>query len=451
MRNAIVTLLALGIAGATVAGCAETGPDVDRTQANLVDKSIFEGEWWYTRGVQELGDDAAWAINSAGAGAPWPGAMANFDIASRSGIIGRIRWVIDEDFLYAYRSHEIVFGAADDPSADDYRGQPLAIFPITGHVDVRREYSPFTGEPTNVISESQDRRWYDRQYMRVDWSTNLVSFGLFGAGLDLYEYFGQFAREPVANFVQEGGDDRYPDSWRPQFVRIGDDRESYRWADEWPTEMDDTIHYMSFVTQEIWTPLTCFGATCNSSIRLTLRNSFLRIPPNHEYATETLANSDYDRFGIIRTEARTFIRGGLDRSTVGSYCDARATATCAFNEDCGAGGACDVAAGICTAGVLEDVDDCGAGNAADYSTGRCQNDVDAVCGSARCNVDTHLCEGGLTNHRGETDFLTYYRLRHNFYGDSLLRGSALHRRLAVRQPPRDAGGRRPGDHRRLDL
>lgn len=418
MRHAIVSLLALGITGVAIAGCAEVGPDIDRTQTNLVDKSILEGEWWYTRGVQEIADDAAWAINSAGAGAPWPGAMANFDIASRSGIIGRIRWVIDENFLFAYRSHEIVFGAADDPTAEDYRGQPLAIFAIEAHVDIRREYSSVTGEPTSVISESEDRRWYDRQYIRVNWETNLVSFGLFGAGLDLDQYFGTFTREPVDSFIQEGGDDRYSASWRPQFVRIGDDRESYRWAEEWPTDMDDTVHYMSFVTQEIWTPLQCFGTTCNSSIRLTLRNSFLRIPPNHEYATETLANSDYDRFGIIRTEARTFIRGGLDRSTVGSYCDARATATCVFSEDCGAGGACSDA-GTCTAGVLEDVDDCGAGNAANYASGFCENNVDAVCGSALCNLDTHLCEGGLTSFRGETDFLTYYRLRHNFYADSL--------------------------------
>jgi len=419
MRNFLAALLLLGFGGLAIAGCAEPGPDINRVQTNLVDKRMFEGEWWHTRAVLELDDDAAWAINSAGAGAPWPGAMANFDIASRSGVVGRIRWVIDEDFLYAYRSHEIVHGAADDPTSDDYLGQPLAIYAIEGHVDVRYEYNTVTGERTNVISESMDRRWYDRQYMRVDWSTNLVSFGLFGAGLDLEEYFGTFTREPVDNWVQEGGDDRIPDSWRPQFVRIGDDREDYRWADEWPTEQDDTVHYMSFVNQEIWTPNQCFGEACNTSIRLYLRNSFLRIPPNHEYAVETLANSEYDRFGIIRTEARTFIRGGLDRAEVGTYCDAEAIGVCNFDEECGAGGVCDLGTSRCTAGVMEDIDDCGAGNAADYSTGRCENDVDAVCGSARCNLDTHLCEGGLTQHRGETDFLTYYRLRHNFYADSL--------------------------------
>ena len=215
MRDLTIATLALALGGLTIAGCAEAGPDIDRTQANLVDKSIFEGEWWHTRTVQELQDDAAWAINQAGAGAPWEGAMANFDIASRSGVMGRIRWVIDENYLYAFRSHEIVHGAADDPTDPNYLGQPLAIYAIEGHVDVRYEYSPVTGERSNVISETSDRRWYDRQYMRVDWSRNLVSFGLFGAGLELDQYFGTFRMESVSNFVQEGGDSRIPDSWRP--------------------------------------------------------------------------------------------------------------------------------------------------------------------------------------------------------------------------------------------
>lgn len=449
-------LLVLLSAGIVPPGCAEVRPDVDRTQNNLVDKSVFEGEWWYMRTVADIEDDAAFAIAGAGAGAPWPGAMANYDIASRSGTAGRIRWVIDQNFLFAYRSHEIVPGAsprADDP---DYLGQPLAAFPIQAHVDVRREYNPVTGEPNNVISEGQDRRWYDRQFVRVDWSMNLVTWGLFGAGLDIDGLFGGFNREPVANFVQEGGDQRTPDSWRPQFIRIGDDP-TYRFATEWPAEEADTVHYMSFVTNELWTPLFCFNSTCETSIRLSIRNSFLRIPPNHEYAAETLPNSEYDRFGIIRTEQRTFISGGRDRSTRAIYCDARAVAacdvpTCGDDLDCGEGGDCrsgrcaggtysntdqcgeggqcriamdegwSEALGTCVAGVREDIDDCGVGTTATYEadgTGTCSQNLDADCGPGLCDVATHTCQGGLTSELGETDFLTYYRLRHNFYADSL--------------------------------
>jgi hypothetical protein len=379
--------------------------------------------------------------------------MSNFDIAARSGVAGRIRFVIDERFLYAYRSHEIVQGAAEDPNDPNFRGQPLAIFPIEQHVDVRREYDSVTGEVRNVLSESSDRRWYDRQYVRVDWSQNLVSWGLFGDSLQIDGLFGGFAREPVANFVQEGGDERIPASWRPTFVRVGEDP-GYRLADEWPSESADTVHYMSFVTNELWTPLGCGGPACQTSLRISLRNAFLRVPPNHEYAVETLPNSEYDRFGIIRTEQRTYIRGGGDRSDLGTYCDARCEATCDTltcstdadcgdggscvrgecvagtydNEDqCGAGGRCSIrfddgwgrSFATCSGGSREDADDCGVGTMCDYGTNSCAGSLDADCGPGLCNLESNTCEGGLTPEYGETDFLTFYRLRHNFYSNSL--------------------------------
>src|SRR5689334_13406065 len=129
---AVCSLLAL-------AACAEPGPVRNRVQANLVDKSIFEGDWWYTRTVVGLDNDVGFGIAEAGAGAPWVGATADFDIISNSGNIGRIRWVIDENYLYAYRSHEIITGGAANPDDPSYRGQPLAIFAIDKHADVRQE------------------------------------------------------------------------------------------------------------------------------------------------------------------------------------------------------------------------------------------------------------------------------------------------------------------------
>ncbi|MGF1467718.1 MAG: zinc-dependent metalloprotease [Sandaracinaceae bacterium] len=376
MRYLFLTLLT-SLVSVAMAGCAAPGPGRNTVQANLVEKSVFEGEWWYSRTVTAIDDDAAWAIGAAGAGAPWPGATSNFDIISNSGHIGRIRWVMDENFLFAYRSYEIVEGASrrQDEDPDGYRGQPLAVFPVDDHVDIRRGYNTLTGEPTNEISEVQDRRWYDRQYMRVDWSQNLVRFGLFG-GLDVSGLFAGFNREAVARQVQEGGDQR-DDDLRPQFVRIGDDPD-YRFYEEWPSDMADTVHFMSFVTHELWTPMSCPSEFCRTSVEVTQRHAFLRIPPNHEYAVERLQNSEYDRFGIIRTENRTFIRGGEDRSEVRTHCNS--------NEDCN-GAQCYIAS--------------------------------AEERAADPLLSDHYCVGGLTPNFGETDFLTYYRLRHNFYADSL--------------------------------
>ena len=158
--------------------------------------------------------------------------------------IGRIRWVIDEDFLFAYRSFELIDGGNDDARDPGFRGQPLAVYAVEEHVDVRQDYNPITGETNNVrIENTNDRRWYERQFIRVNWEQNLVSTPFWGEG----------TFEPTSFDVQEGGADELPETWRPQFVRIGDDA-NYRFADEWPSDASDTVHYMSFVTQSMFTP-----------------------------------------------------------------------------------------------------------------------------------------------------------------------------------------------------
>ncbi len=357
----LALLLAFG-----VASCSEVLPTVHRVQTNLISKSVFEGDWWYTRTIVGLPDDAAWAIGDAGAGAPWPGAMANYDLASRSGVIGRIRWVIDENYLYAYRATEIIPGSNLDANTPAFRGSPLAVYRIQAHADVRREYNSTTGETSNVVTENTtDRRWYEREFIRVDWSQNLVTFGQFGAGLEIEALFGAFRREPASLGIVDEGNTQLPAEWAPQFVRVGEDTD-YRFFSEWPADARDTVHYMSFVTQEMWTPTECYGQSCGTSIAITMRDAFLRVPPHHDYAVETLANSEYDRFGIIRTEQRTYFRGGEPRSSLGEFCTA--------NED---------------------------------------------CVTNACDTDRHVCVGGLTDELGDTDYLTYYRLRHNFYASSL--------------------------------
>ena len=121
-------LLALGLFLAAL-GCTQGGPTVDRVQPNLIDKEIFQGEWWVAQTAIDVDPDSN--------GPTWPGDMGTADLGvdKNSGrTLGRIRWVIDEKFLFAYRSFELVDGANDDGAAPDYRGQPLAAFEIQAHV-----------------------------------------------------------------------------------------------------------------------------------------------------------------------------------------------------------------------------------------------------------------------------------------------------------------------------
>src|SRR5689334_15892084 len=88
-----------------IASCAAEPQQINRVQTNLVDKSIFDGEWWYTSTTIDVDYDEAFVFNTANAAAPFSGSMST-DFAldyNRSGPsvlgdpsysfpIARIRW-----------------------------------------------------------------------------------------------------------------------------------------------------------------------------------------------------------------------------------------------------------------------------------------------------------------------------------------------------------------------
>jgi hypothetical protein len=367
----ITFLFALSFALSCAAGCTKGGPSVDRTQPNLVDKDLFEGEWWVAQTVIEADADAS--------GPTWTGDMGWADLAidnnGQSGTLGRIRWVIDQDFLFAFRAFELVDGSNTDGANDAYRGQPLAAFEIIDHIDVRPQYNPVTGETRNVVEEdTEDRRWYEREFMRVNWSKNHVRSFYFAAELPA---LGDWTLEPGEFFIQdraahctgEGEEEQcsFPKSWEPQFVTVGEDP-AYRFAYEWPEGSEDITHYMSFVTFMNLSPggvcLQTSGAPCQT-LSIPHRLAFLRVPPDHQYAAATQTHEEFDRFGVFRTNQRTYLRA--DQDSVTRRCDR--------NIDCGIGGYCD--------------------------------------------VQQHVCAGGLGEDYGETDALTFLRPRHNLFRESL--------------------------------
>ncbi|MBA2663811.1 MAG: zinc-dependent metalloprotease [Bradymonadaceae bacterium] len=146
--------MALGV------GCAQDVGDIDRTQPDKVKKAIFQtdDQWYYRQTV--VGTDMQGSVI----------------FAALESDLKRIRWEVTETMLYAYSAVELMEGhmkGFDDP--ETRRLGAVAAFPITGHFDVQRSYNAATGEQSNVIVEnSSDNPWYDRAYMRVDWSSNVV-------------------------------------------------------------------------------------------------------------------------------------------------------------------------------------------------------------------------------------------------------------------------------------
>jgi hypothetical protein len=154
---ALVTLCA------AAAGCAGQ-PDIDRTQPDRVDKSIF---------VNPDGSPRTFYYRKTTTGVPPTSAYAYEGI---QGQMLKVRFEIQQSYLLGYRAYDYAPGSEGPfTSGANNQDTPFLMFAISSHFDVKREYNAATGEQTNVISENTtDRAWNERQYMRVNWSQNLA-------------------------------------------------------------------------------------------------------------------------------------------------------------------------------------------------------------------------------------------------------------------------------------
>ena len=156
---ALVGIAALAFSGA----CAQEIGDIDRSQPNALRKADLDGVWYFRPTIVET------QYNQSAIFEGYEGEME------------KIRWEIQEDALLGYRAYEknpaadgSVGGGAeglDEPGSNS----PVVAFKVLKHFDIQRQYNPQTGIENNVLEEnSTDKPWYERAYMRVDWSTNLI-------------------------------------------------------------------------------------------------------------------------------------------------------------------------------------------------------------------------------------------------------------------------------------
>ncbi|MCB9524379.1 MAG: zinc-dependent metalloprotease [Myxococcales bacterium] len=189
-------LLALWVAFA--AACAEEVPDVNRVQPHYVEKSLFEGTWYYRQTVVDVPPIGSMGFNGI------------------EGALDKVRWEIREKQLVAWRAYETIPGldANEIREGAEFKGDPVAIFAINSHFDIIRDFNPQTGEQTNVVVENTSLNpWYERQYMRVDWTSNLVE-----DPVELGAMFKGYAAERNnASYVRE------TDPFDPDHAQIRDD------------------------------------------------------------------------------------------------------------------------------------------------------------------------------------------------------------------------------------
>ncbi|WP_437730735.1 hypothetical protein [Sorangium sp. So ce1335] len=189
------------------AGCAQERAEINQVQANALMKSFFVGA-----DLQSKEDDPEfWArttVIDVGYGAAQDGL---FSSSYAQADVARIKWVIQEDLLIGRLTYERVNdtdGKGAGNATDD--GVVAAAYKIVSHFDIQRDYNPATGEQSNVVVENTtDRPWYEREFMRVDWSKNLNVDSYDFDTLSLIGVYGGVQYEPLAYTINDPG---HPDA-----------------------------------------------------------------------------------------------------------------------------------------------------------------------------------------------------------------------------------------------
>lgn len=270
--------------GAT--GCAEHPGEIDRTQPDGLLKESLAGEWYYRSTVVDAQYTSAYTF-----------------IGDQSPL-HRVVWDVQEGVLFAYRSYEQVDNAeavgfrADAEigrTADGTRffGDPVAAFPIESHFDVKRAYNPSTGEKGNVLVEDgQDRPWYERAWMRVDFSRNLAAFNGFLLTHELAN--GLIVSAEYESDLGEGQDPANAPVFEDGDIRLFS---RYHLAPA-TTYLDGygelpVCFFYPFATGAIY--------ECNPEV-VGVRHAFSRVPQGSDYQAKAYDDLSMDRFGFFRTE-----------------------------------------------------------------------------------------------------------------------------------------------------
>ncbi len=319
------SLIWLALCATLWAGCGDKKPPVDRVGVNTVHKDVFkDSSWYFNRTVIDV-DYEGGPIGT------FPGDTA-MDFSSSNFSLPRVRWVIEEKLLLAYRDYELAEGAnPDSPQPGELRGQPVAAFEIEKHFDIRRAYDDATGEEQNVIVENdEDRPWYEREFMRVNWASNALP-AYYGQVSELNALLGVFEREPAEFFVQAASE--FPDSWQPRFHQMpceGVDDSSEACSQDarlWAADYEaGQVYAFDFVSQELITPGVVFDPLYNQEVdfcvstyldapgcvttAVYVRNSFLRVSEERQYEPVDWVDSRFERAGFFRLERPT-----VDRSS----------------------------------------------------------------------------------------------------------------------------------------
>ncbi|MCB9737670.1 MAG: hypothetical protein H6747_00240 [Deltaproteobacteria bacterium] len=190
-------ILALALALLFFAGCVEQLGEIDRTQANALKKTDFYGVWYRLAVITDMPASAGFGFvgqtNFGGAGG-----KVIFDIQEDKLVVFPVTETVrDGDAKWHKRKIRTYWiEGKEDQFIEVLAGNPVAVYPITSHFDIQRQYSTATGAQSNVLEENTtDRPWFQRKYIRVNWMANQFSEILFPQGSMTYSSADYYPQE----------------------------------------------------------------------------------------------------------------------------------------------------------------------------------------------------------------------------------------------------------------
>ncbi len=182
------------------AGCAQERDPINQVQPNALSKHFFVGA-----SLSDSSDDPEFYMRNTVIDVPYGnGGGDGLFTASYAQPLTRIKWEITENDLIARETYERIQDSDHNGTKTSNNGQVVAMFAISSHFDIRRSYNPSTGEELNVVTENTtDRPWNEREYMRVDWSKNLVTDGYEVDTLSQLGIFGGVKWDPMSYYESD--------------------------------------------------------------------------------------------------------------------------------------------------------------------------------------------------------------------------------------------------------
>jgi hypothetical protein len=281
-RAVLVAALAVAVP-VTMASCASERPARSFVQPNVLKKADLDGTYYYIQTVTEA--------------PPTNGAM----FIGQSSSLMKVKFDVQEEFLYARRAYEQIGNSEDAAAAQGAKynsGQPLAAWRITSHFDIIRDYNSTTGEQTNRIIESQERPWQERDFLRVDWSMNLVT-DYVGIGVDIFFSDGQPHVEPVSYWES---DPTKRDALHMEHLSADNAPEGLKAGEmsylDITNEMIVTPQQLSLDGMSFPMCFLYYSQDDCASQQVKIRHSFAKIGPTHSYQPQDWDGNKMQLFGV---------------------------------------------------------------------------------------------------------------------------------------------------------